>query len=237
MDVELTEVAFDYSTLGQKEPIIRGIAERIKKHAVKAVESLLEIGEELTTAKGIIPHGDFTNWVLFEFDAFKWTDRTARNYMAAAKHFKTETVSNFTPSAMYLLSSPSVPEAARIEAKELAAAGEKITPAKAEEIKAKHVDSCPNCGGTEWGDDEDGRFCLNCKDPGDVTPEPRVIERDLSEDQEPVISRTQRKNAADLRAKADVIIRQVIEGWPADDFDELEAWWKSWRKEIKKGND
>lgn len=103
-----------------------------------------------------------------------------------------------------------------------------------EEIERRLSPKCPNCGGEEWASDDDGEFCPKCKEPGPT--EPRVIERDLSQDQEPVISRTQRNKAANLRAEADVIIRQVIDAWPADDFDDLDAWWKGWRKEIKKGS-
>ena len=33
---------------------------------------------------------------------------------------------------------------------------------------------CPNCNGAGWGTDEDGRYCLTCKEPGPDAAKPRT---------------------------------------------------------------
>lgn len=60
------------------------------------------IGEALTQAKAMLPHGNFTAWLA---DNFNMTTRTAQNYMKVANYFgadnfKNENVFAFQPAAM-----------------------------------------------------------------------------------------------------------------------------------------
>lgn len=109
------ELRYDYEQVAEADRrAVMGAAVEIKAHADRAKESMIKIGQKLGAVKALLPHGQFGDWCKTEFEM---TDRTARNMMAAAEVFgsKTETVSILSDSAMYLLSGPSVPEAARDE--------------------------------------------------------------------------------------------------------------------------
>lgn len=128
---------YDYTTLGNMSEVVKGSAERIKRYVISAGKELIEIGMELINMKGILPHGEFGKWLDAEFG---WSHQTACNYMSVAKAFSQNSNDlNFTPTVLYLLSSPSVTDEAREEAIERANAGEVITPATAKEIKQKHA--------------------------------------------------------------------------------------------------
>ena len=232
MSTEIVET-FDYSSLGEKAGFVRGSVERIKSHAKRAVESLVEIGLELIGLKPQIEHGQFIGLLDLEF---QWSIRTAQRYMQAADIFKDATVSHFTANAMYLLSSPSVPESAIKEAKDRAEAGELITKPIAAEIKDRHLIDEPY-EPEEGGNDPAEDATEPCEQPG----EPQVNEIDLSGDDEPVQSpgvlRRRRARAADLQAEADVAIAKMIEAWPVEDWEELLAWVKGVARQIKEGND
>jgi len=77
-----------------------------------ATTAILEIGECLVGVKEALGHGNFIAWLEAEFG---WTDRSARNYMMAAKALpKTETVSVLPVTAMYDLARSPEPIRERI---------------------------------------------------------------------------------------------------------------------------
>jgi hypothetical protein len=132
---------FDYTALDvstshfvqQQTGEIRGLMKR-------TVETIFEIGQRLIIVKERLGHGRFGSWLETEFD---WDERTARRFMSVAENFKNKSDKlsevDFAPSALYVLASPSTPEAARDEAFARAASGESITYKAAKEIKQKYV--------------------------------------------------------------------------------------------------
>jgi len=110
-----TQLKYDYDQLDLGTAITtRGAAIEIKAHAEQARISMIVIGQKLTEVKALLPHGQFEDWCKVEFEM---SQRTAQRMMAAAEVFgdKSDTVSLLSDSAMYMLSAPSVPEAARVE--------------------------------------------------------------------------------------------------------------------------
>lgn len=129
---------FDYASL---EPTTRDDVRRmtgeIRERIKRAASDIFAIGERLIAIKTRLGHGHFGAWLRDEFD---WDERTAQRYMAVAERFKSDTVSDlrFGTKALYALSAPTVPEAARVEAVTRAEAGEEITHKTAQELIAKH---------------------------------------------------------------------------------------------------
>src|SRR3954454_15460067 len=97
---------FDYDSLPDDVRLeARGAAGRIKGLVRGA---MIEVGAALKDIRDRLPHGQFGKWLFAEFAL---TERTARNYMAAAELVsKSETVSVLQPKTLYLLASPSTPE-------------------------------------------------------------------------------------------------------------------------------
>ena len=107
----LTAVSgFDYGGLETATANqIRSIADRIR---TRAKDFYLEIGRDLIAAHDALGHGLFGKWLDAEFG---WTDRTARNFMSAARlaESKSEIVSVLPATALYKLAAPSTPETVR----------------------------------------------------------------------------------------------------------------------------
>ena len=109
------QLKYDYDQLDLDAAITtRSAAIEIKTHAERAKSSMIFIGKLLADVKALLPHGQFEDWCSVEFEM---SQRTAQRMMAAAEVFgdKSDTVSLLSDSAMYMLSAPSVPEAARVE--------------------------------------------------------------------------------------------------------------------------
>jgi hypothetical protein len=103
--------AFDYGALNHlSAKAARDAAERIRK---RMKDGIVETGRELLHIKKLLlDHGQFGRWLEAEFGM---TDRTARNYMAAAElvEAKSEIVSVLPAAILYKLASPSTPDIAR----------------------------------------------------------------------------------------------------------------------------
>ncbi len=126
--------AFDYGSLDTETRIVvQQRAGEIKTIARRAATDIIEIGGKLSEVKDRLGHGRFGAWLEAEF---AWQERTAQSFMAVAERFKSANIAdlNFAPTALYMLSAPSVPDAARAEAIRYAEAGERITVAKAQAI-------------------------------------------------------------------------------------------------------
>jgi hypothetical protein len=128
--------SFDYSQLKPKvAERVKETADRVRDWLEKTAGQTVEIGAALLKVKDELLHGQFGPWLKAEFG---WTERTARNLMAVAERFgsKSEIISEFQPTALYLLAAPSAPDRARQTAIDRAKAGEKITAAVAKDILA-----------------------------------------------------------------------------------------------------
>ena len=125
---------FDYFVLDSEVRIV--VQQRtleIKSLMRRTVQDIIEIGQKLTEVKARLGHGNFTQWLVREFE---WQERSARNFMRVAEAFETANFADldFAASALYLLAAPSVSEGVRQTALEMAQNGEKITYSKAKRL-------------------------------------------------------------------------------------------------------
>ena len=135
MTTQLT--LFDYNALDtETRVIVQQKAVEIRDRMRSAAQAVIEIGERLIDVKERLGHGKFGQWLDAEF---QWSADTARNYMNVAERCgQNPKISEFAPSALYLLAAPSTPEDARTEAINLAEQGQKITHAVAKQIVTTH---------------------------------------------------------------------------------------------------
>jgi hypothetical protein len=124
--IEVLPAAFDYGSLDSETRIVvQQKTSEIRTIARRAASDVIEIGQKLIEVKARLGHGKFGQWLEAEFS---WQERTAQNFMAVADRFKNANIAdlNFAPSALYMLSAPSVPEEARAAAIQRAQAGEPV---------------------------------------------------------------------------------------------------------------
>lgn len=143
---QLQSLRYDYNQIDaqHRETVIEAAID-IHGHASKARDNLIAIGNRLLQIKNLLPHGQFQDWVEKEFGIER---RMAQNYMAVATRFgnnqqfadKNEIISFFSPTAMYLLASPSTPveavEAAIAESEE---SGQRLKVRRIKEIVAEYT--------------------------------------------------------------------------------------------------
>jgi hypothetical protein len=123
---------FDYSVLSaENAELAMRTAEKVRLHQQRTSAEIIDIGTDLIRVRDAIGHGHFGRWLSVEF---RWTDRTARNYIRAAVQFggKSETVSVLPPATLYLLASKSTPESIVGEVIDKLEAGEAVDPAVVE---------------------------------------------------------------------------------------------------------
>jgi hypothetical protein len=134
-----TQLHYDYALIPDEyRGAIMLSARRIKEKAERSKRDILEIGRELTETKAKLEHGQFGDWLSVEFGM---SDRTAQRFMAVHETYggKSDTVSFLNDSALYLLSGPTVPEAARQEVETQARdTGKSPTKAAVQAVIAKH---------------------------------------------------------------------------------------------------
>ena len=109
----------------------------IRQRTKRASDDILQIGARLCEVKALLPHGQFQDWAEDEFGMSK---RTAQNLMNVAQRFldKNETVSLLGTSVLYLLASPSTPDAAIDAVVEYAQTNGAPTKAETQRIIAEH---------------------------------------------------------------------------------------------------
>ena len=132
---------FDYSILdADLSAYLREKTTGIKRLVRRSGQDLIDIGQSLIDVKDKLEHGQFYLWLETEIGL---NYRTANRFMSVAERFKSEQLLDLDilPSALYELSSPSVPEAATEEALLRAKQGEKISVDTAKKIKSKHIES------------------------------------------------------------------------------------------------
>lgn len=139
-DVAPPALLFDYSEITderEREATIQAAIE-IKGHTRNTTERILQMGKLLLERKEALPHGTFQKWIEVEGDV---SYRNAVHFMNVYTRFggKSEIISLFSPSSLFLISGPGVSdeviEGIVEEAKET---GEKPTQAKVKATVAKH---------------------------------------------------------------------------------------------------
>jgi Protein of unknown function (DUF3102) len=125
---------YDYSGVPAKNVAeISVLVSRIRASRKRHVEAVQEIGANLLRAKHLLGHGNFLPWLQAEF---RWSERTANNYMSIARFFKGKTA-NFADldiGAASALAAKSTPSEIRTELMERIEAGESIS---REEVKER----------------------------------------------------------------------------------------------------
>jgi hypothetical protein len=113
-------------------------AEAIRAAGTPIISDVIEIGRHLVEAKKICGQG---NWLAWLEEEFRWTNRTALNFMHVyemASHSKRISNDLDLPlSSLYLLASPSTPEAVRHDVIERATSGEEFSHAEVKDIVTK----------------------------------------------------------------------------------------------------
>ena len=125
IDASARDVAagFDYAALPENMAAqARAAAHRIQRRNHKMVESIIENGGDLLSMKERLEHGQFEKWVATECAI---SERSARNYMAAARAFKGKTamVADLSPTTIYALTAS---EAVRSQVIEKRSTGETL---------------------------------------------------------------------------------------------------------------
>jgi len=127
---------FDYGTLDHDtRSFIQTKTAEIRILVKQTAQGIIDIGQRLIEVRDRLEHGQFLQWIETETEIGK---STAYRFMDVAEKLPTVGSLDFSPKVLYLLASASTPEPAREEALSLAESGEKITPAKAHKIIAKH---------------------------------------------------------------------------------------------------
>ena len=110
-------------------------AESIRKLGKRVIADVIEIGQRLSECKRILGHGNWLPWITREF---RWSERTARNFISAFEFAQSKSASfadlAIDVSSVYLLAAPSTPEQARAEVLRRAEAGEVLP-----HVEVKHI--------------------------------------------------------------------------------------------------
>jgi hypothetical protein len=118
---------FDYAAASAENVAeITMLVSRIKASRKRHVEAVHDVGLDLLRAKELLGHGNFLPWLQAEF---RWSERTANNYMSIARFFrgKTANFADLDIGAAAALAAKSTPSEIRIEMLERAEAGESIS--------------------------------------------------------------------------------------------------------------
>ncbi|MDF5729593.1 MAG: DUF3102 domain-containing protein [Rhizonema sp. PD38] len=129
---------FEYGILeAQTRKVVQQRTNEIKTLMRRNSQDIVDIGQKLIEVKQHLGHGNFRNWLEFEFN---WSISAATKFMQVAEQFKCVNFShlNITASTLYLIAAPSTPKEARIEVLERASNGENISYTKAKVIVSQH---------------------------------------------------------------------------------------------------
>jgi Protein of unknown function (DUF3102) len=128
------ETHFDYAAAPADNVVeLTKLVARIKASRKRHIEAVHDVGAALLRAKELLGHGNFLPWLQAEF---RWSERTANNYMSIARFFrgKTANFADLDIGAASALAAKSTPPDIRDELLERAEAGENIS---REEVKMR----------------------------------------------------------------------------------------------------
>lgn len=119
---------FDYGGMAAENVReLETAAERIGERIKRTVESIIDLGRELTEIRDRVGHGRFGEWIATHALELKGiSQRTVERWIAAAEwaQDKFDTVTKLEPTAVYALAAPSCPPAAQVKVLERIEAGE-----------------------------------------------------------------------------------------------------------------
>lgn len=103
----------------------------LKRRTAQQMRRMGEIAQEM---RAILPDGPYGIWLA----QFGFSPKSINSWVHVADKFTDSEVQNFVPTAAALLAQPSLPEAAREEARAIADAGQIVDMATAREIRDRH---------------------------------------------------------------------------------------------------
>ncbi|MFM7449136.1 MAG: DUF3102 domain-containing protein [Leptolyngbyaceae cyanobacterium] len=117
--------------------VVQQHTNEIKGLMRRTAQDIIQIGQKLIEVKQHLGHGNFTNWLKFEFN---WSISTATKFMHVAEQLKSVNFTNLniSASALYIIAAPSTSKDARAEVLKLAVVGENISYNQAKEIVSKY---------------------------------------------------------------------------------------------------
>ncbi|MFK0730095.1 MAG: DUF3102 domain-containing protein [Gloeotrichia echinulata HAB0833] len=117
--------------------VVQQHTNQIKGLMRRTAQDIIQIGQELIEVKQYLGHGNFTNWLKFEFN---WSISTATKLMHVAEQLKSVNFTdlNISASALYMIAAPSTSKDARAEVLRRAVMGENISYTQAKEIVSKY---------------------------------------------------------------------------------------------------
>jgi Protein of unknown function (DUF3102) len=122
---------FDYGDVAaENRDALQKLTKNLKAAVGRHLKIVVEIGEGLLAAKELLGHGNFSPWLQAEF---RWSERTARNYMTIAAHLRGKTANFAELDQTTALALIAAPAEVRGPIMRRAEAGESIT---REEVKA-----------------------------------------------------------------------------------------------------
>jgi hypothetical protein len=152
MENEPTEIKADTSVLAaqQQTAILAENAASIRKLGTRVIGDVIEIGRRLSDCKRLVGHG---NWLPWLKDEFRWSERTARNFIRAYEFAQANATKiadlAIDVSSLYLLAAPSTPEEVRAEALRRIDAGESLPHAEIKRIVDKAQKRPPSASATK----------------------------------------------------------------------------------------
>lgn len=146
------QLNFDYVGVpAENVAEIGKLVSRIKASRKRHVEAVHDVGADLLRAKKLLGHGNFLPWLQAEF---RWSERTANNYMSIARFFKGKTanLADLDIGTASALAAKSTPSEIRSELLERIEAGENISREEVQERLAAgknarrrtHIDALPD---------------------------------------------------------------------------------------------
>lgn len=131
------QALFNYDVLNAaNRDIVVEATERIKACSRIAVRTAIELGGHLARVKDMLTPGQYEQWLDAEF---QWKTSSALNFIRVWQQYGTVKydLEKIATTALYLLSAPSTPDAARDEVQKLVEKGERVTVVKAKAIIEK----------------------------------------------------------------------------------------------------
>ena len=109
-----------------EQKTLSDLTTRLQTNLADTVRHLVEIGRDLTQAKELVGHGNFSTWLQDKFDL---SDQTARNFMHVAEVFgdRVDNLKKLSLSSIYLLAAPSTSSQVRDTVLERLENGETLT--------------------------------------------------------------------------------------------------------------
>lgn len=132
--------AFDYAELeDKKRSLLKHHTAEIKIRVRRSAQDVIDIGKHLARAKKLLGHGQFLAWVETEFG---WGYSTSLRFMQTSQKFKNTKLTDLeiAPSALYILSAPSIDKEVRRKAIEIAQQGEPVSHATAKRLITEALD-------------------------------------------------------------------------------------------------